>query len=379
MESSALPAPLSRISLAFGQSAVGLETNTVSLTAESAGHYLRSGGMAAELKRVKQKVSRDSRIKGDEIVRLTEHTMTELAKKIPLSLNGRVGLEALIMLRHRPALRTVGGDLDLSQPEAEEWHDRLLMAQHPPTDLAHRIRAVGRIDLNGDHCGTGFLVGQGLMLTNRHVLQDIAIFEDAHWRVNEHATIDFADAPNAFHAELRFALVEVVCAGPDLITDTQTGWTHTDAALLRVEISNKAGGKLPTPIPLDGDARRLGGYSELLVIGYPARPSTLPRDAQGDVNEEVIARIGELFPVYGVRTVSPGAPRWNQSRDYGWAFAHDATTLEGSSGSCVLSFGGLAFGLHFGGDWLRANFAHGLARQREQQWLRQAGLVWTDR
>jgi hypothetical protein len=47
-------------------------------------------------------------------------------------------------------------------------------------------------------------------------------------------------------------------------------------------------------------------------------------------------------------------------------FDHDATTLGGNSGSVVgaLSDDLPAVGLHFAGDWLRANHAHDLALVR---------------
>jgi V8-like Glu-specific endopeptidase len=46
-----------------------------------------------------------------------------------------------------------------------------------------------------------------------------------------------------------------------------------------------------------------------------------------------------------------------------WVFNHDATTLGGNSGSAAFDLDGTIaiVGLHFAGDWLRANHAHAVA------------------
>jgi V8-like Glu-specific endopeptidase len=58
-------------------------------------------------------------------------------------------------------------------------------------------------------------------------------------------------------------------------------------------------------------------------------------------------------------------------------FAHDATTLGGNSGSCVVDLGNdgrLVVGLHFAGIPKHANYAHANARLRAQ--LADLGFTW---
>ena len=52
-----------------------------------------------------------------------------------------------------------------------------------------------------------------------------------------------------------------------------------------------------------------------------------------------------------------------------WVVNHDATTLGGSSGSCVVDFandGATVMGLHFGGKSRAENWAHALAALRPE-------------
>ena len=71
---------------------------------------------------------------------------------------------------------------------------------------------------------------------------------------------------------------------------------------------------------------------------------------------------------YGVKYLSPGLVMTSSDAvpdsPRGWVFTHDATSLGGNSGSCVLSFDNHldVAGLHFAGDWLRANYAHAMDR-----------------
>jgi V8-like Glu-specific endopeptidase len=60
-------------------------------------------------------------------------------------------------------------------------------------------------------------------------------------------------------------------------------------------------------------------------------------------------------------------------------FGHDATTLSGNSGSCVVDLGNdgrLVVGLHFAGVPKQANYAHSSACLRGP--LAELGLGWKD-
>ena len=78
----------------------------------------------------------------------------------------------------------------------------------------------------------------------------------------------------------------------------------------------------------------------------------------------MLARLREIFGLrYREKYFAPGMVR---RFDKSWVFEHDATTLGGNSGSLIgMLEGGLsAAGLHFAGDWLRANYGHDLALAR---------------
>ena len=100
-------------------------------------------------------------------------------------------------------------------------------------------------------------------------------------------------------------------------------------------------------------------------MGYPAQPQHFPEDEEGRLRLDVVERVRQIFGMrYGVRYLSPGLVA-SDADELGlgtrrWSFAHDATSLGGNSGSCVLSCDDdlAVVGLHFAGDWMRANYAH---------------------
>ena len=100
-------------------------------------------------------------------------------------------------------------------------------------------------------------------------------------------------------------------------------------------------------------------------------PTVLPSDEAGKRRMDVVRRLREIYDMkYGVRYLSPGLVLTSSEAVPGspkhWVFTHDATSLGGNSGSCVLSFDHNldVAGLHFAGDWLRANYAHAIDEVR---------------
>jgi hypothetical protein len=184
--------------------------------------------------------------------------------------------------------------------------------------------------------------------------------------LSEDVTIDFADTPSSATGSSRFRIKSVIGAGLDDIDLDRIEFSDLDAATLEVESVNDLGAELPAPLELRRDPTLADVKREIFIIGYPARPAVLPRDAAGDINMEVVKRLSELFGTdYGNKYLAPGevilAVGGHPGDVRRHMFCHDATTLGGNSGSCILSFNELAaVGLHFGGDWLKQNFAHGL-------------------
>lgn len=292
-----------------------------------------------------------------------------------LSLQQRVSLEALVKLTERPALSIVDREnkqtleIDLRDPTPTQLADLgafqalLLLAL---ADIEQRIKSVGRIDGDGRHSGTGFVVGPGLVMTNRHVVETLAAplpraTKPDSWLFTREATINFS--PEASDPARRFQIREIAFAGPDPILSHRFNAANLDIALLRVETTNAAGQALPPPVPLVKAPLQLAD-SNLVVCGYPAPPNAFPTTESGRVRMDVVERLREIFGLrYGRKYLSPGIV---EKLNGAISFEHDAITLPGSSGSCVmrLADGMPVCGLHFAGIWLEANYAHSLAAIR---------------
>jgi endonuclease G len=241
----------------------------------------------------------------------------------------------------RPVLALVDDmvQLEFGDAESEVWRTRLQAAR---ARLQRAARAVGRINVSGhpqlQWVGTGWLVADGIVVTNRHVAREFGRRNGARFTfagftgVAMAASIDFREARGLDQAR-EFRVVEILHieaeAGPDL-------------ALLRVE-PGRGGSPLADPIPLAVGAAVAGRH--VAVIGYPARDSRIPDDALmqsifGDVYDQKRLAPGQLMAVLPDLVT------------------HDCSTLGGNSGSVVLDLeDGGAVALHFAGRFLEANHA----------------------
>ena len=248
------------------------------------------------------------------------------------------GLEAIVLPRNRPVAFVRGESYDdLEEPWVNLNDDGVKRR------IASLLPLIGRVEVPSSpilpYAGTGFVVGRGLIATNRHVAQ---LFSQGlgltiRYRAGD-AAIDFKrqiDAPDDDRAAyLSVRAVEMI-------------HPYWDMALLRVD-------DLPTDRTL-----RLSVKSpeELLdhnvvVIGYPAR------DDRSDLalQDRVFNR------TYNVKRLQPGFIRARaqiQSFENNVnAMTHDASTLGGNSGSAVIDIdSGDVVALHFAGEYLKANYA----------------------
>jgi hypothetical protein len=352
----------------------GLESSA-GISPEAARSRLRGAGMREVLDRAErilaQIESREGRT-GDaarqQLMADAERVLEQLVRgeAAPATGGGRVALEALVQLAGRPAIRVEGGTVDPNHPELGEWQGAYLLAQ---SEIDATFASIGRIDRDGEHVGTGIVVAEGIVMTNRHVVEAFAApvptrTSPKRWVLeSEGVTIDFSEGADGSRS---FAVKSVIEAGPNPIGGL-VDFVNLDVALLEVETTSASGDRLPKPLPQNPDATRVERPSQIYVVGYPARPAQLPTDAEGKVRMEVVTRLREIFGVkYGRKYFSPGlvsAPRGSVANDpKGWVFNHDATTLGGNSGSAAIYLGDpiAIVGLHFAGDWLRANHAHAL-------------------
>jgi hypothetical protein len=304
------------------------------------------------------------------VLRQADAAMTKLGRERTeaiLDRDDHVGLEAVIRLTGRPSILVKDGDLDLdlTDPDLGPWQGTILLARE---SMKETIRSVGRIDRGGFQIGTGFVVAPGVVMTNRHVLQAIAHETQAstgggHWiMLGGRSTIDFAMEYGSARTS-QFSITGIAYTGPAAIGDTlDVG--KLDLALLLVERTNSDGEALPQPLPLTKDLAASQRMTEVYMVGYPARPSALPAGESGE-ELHLVDTLKRVFRMrYGFKRLALGSithPLGQVPNDtVPWAIGHDATTLGGNSGSCVVGLGdeGPVLGLHFGGIFFDYNLAH---------------------
>lgn len=349
--------------------AVALESSGVTDTGEAVAVYLANDGKARELDRVTQMAQHLGACQRRELIGTVRTAIAEVGqRRSTLSLDAHVGLEALVMLTGRPALRVRDGAVDLADPNAAQWRSSLVYLGAQP-DFKRQLQAVGRIDADGIQLGTGFVVGPGLLLTNRHVLQQFAApiprnDNPASWVITTaEVFVDFADTPGASTRASKFKILGVANSGCQPILADDIDLQKVDMALLRVSRRSLTGAVLPTPLSLAGSSDSVAHRREVFCVGYPARPSSLPVDDGGEIDMSIVQRLTELFGTdFGTKYLAPGQIITTNAH----TLTHDATTLGGNSGSCLLGTEGQlqAVGLHIGGSWRIENYAHALPALR---------------
>jgi endonuclease G len=247
--------------------------------------------------------------------------------------------ETIVLRTGRPVLAVVNDEarLEFEDSESEVWRSRLQDAREA---LGRAIRAAGRIEVEHhelDWLGTGWLVADDIVVTNRHVAREFAqrrgerfVFRQG-FGARMAARIDFREEIGSNGAR-EFKLSEILHVEGD---------EGPDVALLEVEPVN--GDVLAAPIPLSTRSAR--ARQQVAVIGYPARDSRIPEQ---DLMLDIFGN------VFDKKRLAPGQVKGVQDG----LVLHDCSTLGGNSGSVVLDLeSGEALALHFSGRFLEANFA----------------------
>lgn len=255
----------------------------------------------------------------------------------PLSNEQTDALEAIVLPKERPVVDVVDATYDA--PPAPFQH----LGESPFRAIIEAaIPAIGRVELP-DHPslpygGTGFVVGDGLLMTNRHVAELFALGigrEELSFRPGQRAAVDFVRERGRTESRV-FHIERVVMIHP-----------YWDMALLLVEgMENVPALRLSVAPPDDLRDR------EIAVIGYPALDTRNNVDLQNRI----------FGGVFNVKRLQPGKLRERGDiRSFGHtvsAVTHDSSTLGGNSGSALIDLTtGAAVGLHFAGRYLEANFA----------------------
>jgi endonuclease G len=262
------------------------------------------------------------------------------AAESPQAIENAVVEESIVLRRERPVLTIKDNETKLvfvEQADSEIWLARLTKAK-PLLDSA--IRAVGRIDLQGarlDWVGTGWLVAENILVTNRHVAREFATRKGDGYTFQTgldgpiSADVDFLqeiDNP----AKLVFKLIK------PLYIEDEPG---PDLSFFEVEI---VGGNSIRAVPIEL-ATQVATTENIATIGYPAYDSRIPEPA---LMENIFGK------TYNKKRLAPGGvTRVEQTR-----ILHNCTTLGGNSGSAVIDLdSGKALGLHFSGSFLATNYA----------------------
>jgi V8-like Glu-specific endopeptidase len=254
-----------------------------------------------------------------------------------------LGLDEAVVASRRPALLVQDGDFGEPPVEWEQLNAKreLLRGIFP---------SVGRVEIaeTNRSCGTAFLVGEGILMTNKHVLTKFAQEDGGEWRFQRNTTvrIDYREEhENPTPSEM---LVESIIG------------VHSsyDLALLRVQATDT-----PKPLLLRSIELSPVGNRDVVVIGYP--------DHDGTVTD---AQVTDIFQgILGVKRLQPGKTRTLRGTPV--VLSHDCSTLDGNSGSCVIDLEtGQVIALHFGGTDL-ANLAVPLWKVAREPMMK--NLNWT--
>lgn len=274
---------------------------------------------------------------------LTLESLDVLRRGREIDSKQRFFLEAIVMPYHRPVVDVIDDGINSSQLTGK-WQ-KLGSETFRPW-IRERVRSVGRIDIprhpSRRYAGTGFIVGNDLLMTNRHVALIFAQGVGTRclkFHDGQTAAIDFYHEHERSTTE-SLRVEKVVMIHP---------WW--DMALLKVR------GLPPERKPLTlsvSDPDSLMGR-EVVVVGYPGRES------EGDAEFERIEN--RIFRgIYDVKRFQPGLLKGREqlagTKGIVEAITHDCSTLGGNSGSAVIDVrSGNVVGLHFSGTYLVANHA----------------------
>jgi hypothetical protein len=290
-----------------------------------------------------------------------------------LSAEAQLGIEAIVSIA-RPALLLEDGAFGDPPPP---WD--AILGPHRQT-IRTAAMSVGRIGVRGlpqvPYAGTGFLVAADVVMTNCHVARVFSqLAPEGNWSFQPglEAELDLFEDPDAPRppgapaASLR--IEEVIGIHPDL-----------DLALLRVA-PPPAGDGIARPLSVMArDPSDVAGRN-IYVLGYPAPDYRNNADLQRSI-------FGDR---YFVKRLQPGAvmePPMNATirmkpcssgTEPDDVIFHDASTLGGNSGSCVVDLdSNQVIGLHFAGKYMEYNEAVALWRLVDDPLLTRARVNFAD-
>ncbi|MEP6799746.1 MAG: trypsin-like peptidase domain-containing protein [Lapillicoccus sp.] len=285
----------------------------------------------------------------------------------------RAGLEAVVHSDgSRPVLFVEDDFVDVLAPAASAYAATLSRVESAVRAVC---RATGRVEDPSSalgYQGTAWAVGDGIVLTNYHVLQAIStggsraddVFTGA---LKPGVMVDFGAEIGGGPSRRRFPVRRVLGVGrdgdPALAHPEVRGVNFDGLDVALLELDTVGGQSFPPAVDVarGDDPTTRGGLASrgrlVYVVGYPGSSrSTTP---------DIFAAL--FAGVKGVKRLTPGlltAGRGDVEGDgRAWVIGHDASTLGGSSGSLVVDLEAearLVLGVHFAGLPGRVNWAYGL-------------------
>jgi endonuclease G, mitochondrial len=253
-------------------------------------------------------------------------------------------LEAIVFPDKRPVFDIINDDFTIANP--------MWSLFDTDQDIHSRIRdvipSIGRIEVPDStlvpYLGTGFVVGDGLLMTNRHVAEAFATgLGLSNLNFITVPAIDFKRELNDSDPEKKAFLTvqKVLMIHP-----------YWDMALLSVTGLPKSRKPLTLSLKHPEDAAK--DQQNVAVIGYPAFDPRNDAAVQNKVFDGVYY-VKRLAPgKVGVPNVDPQVMSFGKLVS---ALTHDSSTLGGNSGSVVLDVStGEVIALHFAGEYLKSNY-----------------------
>jgi V8-like Glu-specific endopeptidase len=282
-----------------------------------------------------------------------EHSLTELEY---------ASLEAIVQITGRPAMRYAGGAVETpnvgDDRSNEHWTVFVTRARRKINAASASVGRVWTTSGGGRLLATAWRIGDDLVVTNRHVVEDLvsdATAPPSAWQLdpNKPAVVDFG-ATDGVTAPRPFAIADLAYCAPR---------GDIDLAVMRL---TTAGQPLPPPLALEWDSEALGTPAtgavadfdgeEIYTVGHPYRAFASAQSSAVFGNADGMKRCAP-----GYVTAIP---------EDGQTFEHDCSTLGGNSGSCIFSvWSHRVVGLHYAGATVvettgmgRANLAIGICR-----------------
>lgn len=286
-----------------------------------------------------------------------------------LTAEAQLGIEAIVSVA-RPALMMQDGAF--GNPPSP-WDE--ILAPYGQS-IKSTAGSVGRIDVPGlpqlPYAGTGFLVAEDVVMTNCHVAMVFSQSESGggwSFQPGLEVNLDFVEDPDGQRAiggpSRSMRIDDVIGIHPAL-----------DLALLRVTPPEAVDATAKPLSLMSQDPGSLAGRN-LYVLGYPAPDHRSDRAVQRSI----------FADRYFVKCLQPGAAMaappnaiirmepCSTGAEPADVMFHDASTLGGNSGSCVVDLEtNQVIGLHFAGLYMQYNEAVALWRLADDPLLVSAGV-----